>query len=421
MATNIPDSTLSMDVFRALTPLKVLIVSEQDSNENDDQQPFFNAITRAFQGGTKTTLDGTEEYYATGGELGVDVRRFVGEKFWGNMEKKIAPKHSPPNVGKIITTCGHLLIIVFLKGEASANSWFGKWLDEVSLLASKKPYDVQIGILPILFDTEAGKTSLKYFNAFQRLAITELGETALRAGYLGLLSLQNAWVLVGAGSKQPIKLFVSHAKLDGAPIALALKSQIESLRFLQRFYDAQNILPGERWQQALQEGVQTSVLVVLRTDIYEQRSWCVQELEWAEQFGGPAVVVDLRNSLAMPREALPVAGMSTVKIHDGNLVRILNEAMREALRVRLFERSIQLLEDAGALKVRQTIRLTRASISALGIACQDRVNDAIDAVVVSEPFRQAYRPAAVKLVDAYFGGKAMLGTLTDFAVRGKIS
>ncbi len=99
-------------------------------------------------------------------------------------------------------------------------------------------------------------------------------------------------------------MFISHAKLDGSPIALALKSQIESLPFLQRFYDAQDILPGTRWRKVLENGIKKSVLVVLRTDVYERRAWCVQELEWGEEYGGPAIIIDVRSALAMPRESL---------------------------------------------------------------------------------------------------------------------
>lgn len=388
----------------ALTPLKVLVVLNKWEPPGISQSNF-RAIKRAFQGGLSSSLDGSEEYYACGAEMGVDVR------VWDQ-------QHVSRSVRDDLNTCGHLLVIVLLEGDVSSSTQFGQWLNELAKTALQSPFDCRISILPIALDTDAERISLDPFNEFQRLTISDLGEPALRGGYLGLLALQQAWTLLGAGSSDRLQLFVSHAKRDGAPIALALRSQISSLRFLRSFYDAHDILPGTRWRQVLHDGVRKSVVVALRTDIYEQRPWCVQELAWAEEEGCPVVVVDARASLAMPRETLPLAGTVTVRVPDGNLVRILNSAMREAVRVRLFRRSVKLLEEAGVLDSKSTIALPRASLSALGVACEAALKDGrpIQGVVVAEPFREAERPAAKRLVEAYFPG-ATLGTLRDYAAH----
>ena len=46
----------------------------------------------------------------------------------------------------------------------------------------------------------------------------------------------------------------------------------------------------------------------MRTNTYEERPWCVQEMDWAEDFGSPLVMVDARTQLVRAREFLPIGG-----------------------------------------------------------------------------------------------------------------
>jgi hypothetical protein len=415
-------SELSLSPIAALTPLKILIVAEKEETlTTESGKSYVTAIQRAFQGGITNSPDGTETYYAVGEELGVEIQMV----FWPDKESPPTRGHWLRDVGeisKMMQTCGHLFVVVFLKDWPDLNSGsppidrdFGKWLNGVSELALDENNADRIGLLPIALDPESEGAQLDQFNEFQRMPIADLGEYALRAGYLGLLALQRAWSLLSDDPDGRMKLFISHAKKDGAPIALALKSQIESLRWLQRFYDACDILPGTQWRRVLRDGVRTSVVAILRTDIYEQRPWCVQEIQWAEEFGCPAVVVDLRSAATMPREVLPVAGMVTVRISDGNLVRILNAALREAMRVQLFRHTVEMLQQSNVMAAEGTVVVPRPSISTLGLICEGIKTppDKIRWVVVPEPFRENHRAAAERLVRAYFP-KAVLGTPRDF-------
>jgi len=401
----------------ALTPLKILIVAEkQETLMTDPGRSYVTAIQRAFQGGISESPDGTEKYYAVGDELGVEVQKVC----WPDRnagQARIPLAREPDEITRLLQSCGHLFVVAFLKDGPRLESEFGKWLNTVAQLALQPDNNGRIGLLPIALDTDSEGAQLDQFNEFQRMPISELGEYALRAGYLGLLVLQRTWSLLSDDPDGRMKLFISHAKKDGAPIAMALKSQIESLRWLQRFYDACDILPGTQWRRVLRNGVRDSVVAVLRTDIYEQRPWCVQEIQWAEEFGCPAVVVDLRSATTMPREVLPVAGMVTVRISDGNLVRILNAALREAMRVRLFRRTIRLLEAANVLTAEGTIIVPRPSVSTLGLICEGVTTspEKIRWVVVPEPFREYLRLPAERLVRAYFPN-AKLGTPRDFVI-----
>jgi len=143
---------------------------------------------------------------------------------------------------------------------------------------------------------------------------------------------------------------------------------------LETFYDARDIEPGTSWKQALEDGVARSVLLALRTDVYEQRLWCRQEFRWAEAFGVPRVVVDARSSLVYSASELALDGSPTVRIPDGNLARVLFAAFQTALRSLLFQRRVQELQKIGLLPPRGPdvkILGVAPSIETLAGACKD--------------------------------------------------
>ena len=145
-------------------------------------------------------------------------------------------------------------------------------------------------------------------------------------------------------SADDLKLFISHAKVDG--IAMA-KSLISVLRQLQEsdkdpsgfayFYDDDHIAPGMVWKEVLTTEASRSVLIALRTEAYESRYWCRREFLTAERSGMPILVVDLRKEQYHDCALLPFDVVPTVRVHDGNLIRVVLHAMAahlRALRVR---------------------------------------------------------------------------------------
>lgn len=77
---------------------------------------------------------------------------------------------------------------------------------------------------------------------------------------------------------------------------------------------------------------------MLRTEVYEGRYWCKQEVLWADEYATPAVLVEARTGLDHPAGGLPFDRVPSVRIPDGNLLRILFLALREGLRFLLFMR-----------------------------------------------------------------------------------
>ena len=131
------------------------------------------------------------------------------------------------------------------------------------------------------------------------------------------------------------KLFVSHAKADGMAMAHALVSLLNRLQSLpgfteifKYFYDAESIQPGDKWRKVLSDNAGRSLFLALRTEEYESRYWCRQEFLWAEKEHMPMLVVDLRRRMYSAASSLPLDGVDSTRISDGNLVRVLFHALR---------------------------------------------------------------------------------------------
>ncbi len=136
-----------------------------------------------------------------------------------------------------------------------------------------------------------------------------------------------------------LRLFISHAKIDGIPMALSLVAMLRRLReaagsdgSFEYFYDVEHIPLGARWQKTLEDAATTSLVIALRTDEYENRPWCQLEYLWAESSRMPILVVDLRTEPYHDSARLPFDAAPVVRMHDGNVIRIVLHALASHLR-----------------------------------------------------------------------------------------
>ena len=137
-----------------------------------------------------------------------------------------------------------------------------------------------------------------------------------------------------------LKLFISHAKEDGIVVARSLMGVLQQLKEssdghsgFEYFYDAEHIKPGTYWREVLEEEARSCVLIALRTRAYESRPWCRKEFLLAESNGVPVIEVDLRNEQYQDSALLPFDVVPTVRVQDGNLIRVVLHAMAAHLRV----------------------------------------------------------------------------------------
>ena len=136
-----------------------------------------------------------------------------------------------------------------------------------------------------------------------------------------------------------VKLFISHAKLDGVAMARSLIGVLRQLRELAGeqsgflyFYDDEHIPPGSLWRDVLTAEASHSILIALRTEAYENRYWCRREFILAESSGMPILVVDLRKEQFYDSALLPFDVAPSVRVYDGNLIRVVLHAMAAHLR-----------------------------------------------------------------------------------------
>jgi hypothetical protein len=341
-------------------PLQLLLFRHTDDR---DVLPYEEAIVRAFQGGKEAG-----GYLATGDDLGIQLEVF-----------STAPKAKPANT--LDAFCHTLTVVLVdrcLLDKADPALW--DWLAECWLHTSASKGRHAILALPM--DERIGnELSAKgpALDSLQLLHTHELGERAIRPAMFALRLLHESRVLLAAalpsfGSAKAgyLRLFISHAKMDGLPLAHALKHQIEQLKWLEDFYDVDDLPAGSDWQKELERGVGSSLIVMLRTEVYDSRPWCKQEALWADEYATPAVLVDARTGLNHPAGVLPFDRVPTVRIPDGNLLRILFLALREGLRFLYFMRRAEEMKRNGTLPSPLEMRVFSfaPSMSALLRSCQ---------------------------------------------------
>ena len=273
------------------------------------------------------------------------------------------------------------------------------------------------------FRTHANANALK---TPQGWSLERLGEYALRPGHTAIMVLNKAHYLLNRGlsgrANGKARFFVSHAKLDGLPLAHSLLHTIKQFPWLSQFYDAEDIQSGDDFKQVLRSGVLESVLLVLRTDIYDLREWCRQEVMWAEAHDRPVLLVDARTELLCRGSVLGFTGVPTVRIPDGNLVRVLVEALREWVRIGVLRRRFAEVASVASILAAETELLSRPPSLTSLVEAIERLkskslpNSAAARVVHAEPpLESNHLTAAQTLIRSAFPGGAVLSFKTFLA------
>lgn len=92
--------------------------------------------------------------------------------------------------------------------------------------------------------------------------------------------------------EQKITLFISHAKKDCLKESKQLRDYLNSATKLGTFFDENDILDGNDFTQHISNGINSSLLVVMNSDVYADREWCRNELLEAKRNDIPTVVVN---------------------------------------------------------------------------------------------------------------------------------
>jgi hypothetical protein len=101
-------------------------------------------------------------------------------------------------------------------------------------------------------------------------------------------------------AKAPVQAFISHTKWDldnGMDIIPRLEKYLSIAQPIDGWFDSGDIDGGSKFEKAIEEGVQGSILVTVLTDLYSTREWCRKEIILAKEKQRPIVVINALKDL----------------------------------------------------------------------------------------------------------------------------
>jgi TIR domain len=340
------------------TPLQIVLSWRSGKGASGDEWPVLvEAVARAFVGRSPV---GDSGFGAT------PIPNWVAGDAIKPLELKRFSETPKGSVRALLNSGRHTLVIVWIDEAAIQSDEFICWLGKVWEAAERS--NRRHGVLLATVDErlrddflqQASSLGVGALRDCQILSWEQLGERAARPAAVALIALEKARELLCRGMRKPrqkLSLFISHAKHDGLSLAQTLSRAVRNMPSLDDFYDARDIMPGNNWQAELQQAVESSVFIAVRTDGYDERPWCVQEVEWAEIAGVPIIVVEARSSLFHHPSRSRLEDAPWVRIPDGSLTRILYSALRENLKLLVVQRGVRQL---GAKIYRASVVLPRA-------------------------------------------------------------
>ncbi|BDI29086.1 hypothetical protein CCAX7_11370 [Capsulimonas corticalis] len=131
-------------------------------------------------------------------------------------------------------------------------------------------------------------------------------------------------------SPPPVRIFLSHAKIDGRDEALLMRQCLDKIPSVP-FFDEVDIGPGYDIASEIIERIKDATVIVFLTDMYSDRPWCQKEILAAKKFQRPIVIVDDLQGKVF--RSFPYLGnVPTIRKSKGDEAEILSLALDEALR-----------------------------------------------------------------------------------------
>lgn len=133
-------------------------------------------------------------------------------------------------------------------------------------------------------------------------------------------------------SSAPVKLFISHAKVDGLDFAKEINQYIQNDTPLDAFFDANDITVGYDFESEIKGNIENSVLLVIHSDKYSSREWCRKEILIAKKYNRPIVILNTLKA-GEDRSFPYMANVRTIRISENvNYEKIITKTLLETLR-----------------------------------------------------------------------------------------
>jgi len=215
------------------------------------------------------------------------------------------------------------------------------WVDYINELLKNKPANTRV--FPIAFSEYAFDINPEFLSAIQFIKTGQKGpcvgnsieDNSKIIKYRLLESIAKLIFNVKDGydteehSDAPIKLFISHAKADGANLAIEFRDYIYSKTKLKAFFDANDIADGHHFEQEITKHIDHSAFVIFNTDEYANREWCRKEVIIAKRYRCPIIaVMDLKKG---EKRSFPYSGNFPTIIWDNNFEDIINLILAQVI------------------------------------------------------------------------------------------
>ncbi|MBL8039215.1 MAG: toll/interleukin-1 receptor domain-containing protein [Nitrospira sp.] len=217
----------------------------------------------------------------------------------------------------------------------------------------------RIGLFPYLLDDNAIKQTIlgNALSRYQRIAANPVrdGDTEKSVRCRDLT--QGIAQLLSQPANKRLTVFISHTKRNSSgetenveTLIAAVREVIGTTR-LQDFFDANDLQPGQDWDQELRNMAAESALLALRTDLYPSREWCQREVLISKREGMPVIIMDAlgnaeeRGSFLMDHVPRVPARMENGCWRKADIIRGLNLLVDECLKRELWRHQAQLARD----------------------------------------------------------------------------
>lgn len=274
----------------------------------------------------------------------------------------------------ILSESQHIAFILLIDNNMVLNSNWKKFVDCLCDFADRysnvKIYPVSVNKI---------ETSCKITNKIEKMNFIQLGNIANfevrclklkeRSNHLCfeiahelsrlLFNRERASYKEQSDISPAIRIFLSHARIDGQNYAEELNNYLSTNTSLDRFIDVCNIPKGENFEKTINKYLDGSALLILYTDAYSSREWCQHEVLYAKYKGRPIVLVDAIEN-GEPRRFPYIANVRTIHlghklISDSKKRDIIYSVLMETLKVKYNELFLSYLESLYDLKGKTTI------------------------------------------------------------------
>lgn len=139
--------------------------------------------------------------------------------------------------------------------------------------------------------------------------------------------------IAGSGSQQQT-IFISHSKRDidknGLRLATSLRDfLLENATKLSSFFDVNSIMEGYNFENQILDSVDKSIMVIIFSNTYSSREWCVKEILQAKKKKIPMIVVFAVNGNV--DRVFPYIGNVPATQYNGDWKPVVNLLLRTAL------------------------------------------------------------------------------------------